>query len=986
MSRYEMSSASRSIPGMPGVAEESSVSSEPARESQDTALLTTEVSFYRGYRWCLNAFPPLREVIRHLRRDLSRMDDLDEEWQRAEVMTNVFLLSCAIADTVDDYLLGARFDFSQATAVAPALGPVLRAVERGLRAVQKAREWRLNHVRTWREAWGAAVEDFLRVFIADGGPDRNALLLARTRLTSLLGASLPAEVQGRRPRIPAAFRQLDLTHFDIVALGRRFTTAIPDRERPVLVVGLRTAGSYFAPLLRASLAIDGYRSLESVTIRPKMGLSRWEGERLARSARKGGLAVIVDEVPTTGATLAKAVDFVRKAGFAAGDVVVLLPLHPTRRDWAVGHESLPLSGIRILPLEPEEYHKRQLLEPTAVEARVAEYFEQRKYTRIRVLASPTMERLNWGLQRRSEEKFHTRLKRIYEIRLEDGGGRTETRYVVAKSVGWGWLGYHAFLAGERLSGFVPPLLGLRDGILYAEWLPQQEPAWAREDRGRWLETTAAYVAARVRSLPLEEDPSPDLSRANQDKGVDLLASMLARAYGWKAAVVLKRARLQHELARRTCPFPTLIDAKMRPQEWISGPRSPLKTDFEHHGQGRHELNVADPAYDLAEAILYLGLSEEEERRLITRYIEQSGDAGVRDRLFLHKLMAGTCAMTEALTNLADRRLSDRAPEFNQLYIDAGAFLTVHTARLCGGICGRPAAPRWHSPLVVVDVDGVLDKGIFGFPSTSAAGLHALSLLNAHGVAVAVNTARPLSQVKEYCRAYGFVGGVAEYGAVAWDAVDGRERTLVSAESLHQVDRVRNALRQVPGVFLNDDYQYSIRAYTYERGTTVPLSTLLIRDLMTTLNADRLAFHQTYVDTTITATNVDKGQGLLALLDLARRPDIETIAIGDSEPDLAMFRVATRSFAPSHISGRSVARLLGCRIADRPYQEGFLRSVRSILHPGGGRCDSCRAGERVRPGEADPLFWKALQAADQGRSHLLLQALLDPLALWAFTRC
>jgi len=27
-----------------------------------------------------------------------------------------------------------------------------------------------------------------------------------------------------------------------------------------------------------------------------------------------------------------------------------------------------------------------------------------------------------------------------------------------KSVGWGWLGYHAFLAGRRLSEFVPPIL------------------------------------------------------------------------------------------------------------------------------------------------------------------------------------------------------------------------------------------------------------------------------------------------------------------------------------------------------------------------------------------------------------------------------------------------------------------------------------------------------------------------------------------------
>lgn len=239
---------------------------------------------------------------------------------------------------------------------------------------------------------------------------------------------------------------------------------------------------------------------------------------LARNAKKGGLAVIVDEPPDTGATLAKGVDFVRKAGFA-GNIVALLPIHPTRRDWATGPEFLALSGIHVLTLEPEQWHKRQLLMPTVVEARLAEYFARRKFSSIRVLASPPAERLNLTLQRRSEEKFHTRLKRIYEVRLEDGGGRTETRYILAKSVGWGWLSYHAFIAGERLSAFVPPILGLREGILYTEWLPSVDPVEASADRSRLLEAAAVYVAARVRCLNLERDPSSDLGRAKQHRGL-----------------------------------------------------------------------------------------------------------------------------------------------------------------------------------------------------------------------------------------------------------------------------------------------------------------------------------------------------------------------------------------------------------------------------------------------------------------------------------
>ena len=225
--------------------------------------------------------------------------------------------------------------------------------------------------------------------------------------------------------------------------------------------------------------------------------------------------------------------------------------------------------------------------------------------------------------------------------------------------------------------------------------------------------------------------------------------------------------------------------------------------------------------------------------------------------------------------------------------------------------------------------------------------------------------------------------MAEYGAVAWDAVDGRERILVSPEALHQVERVRVALCQVPGVFLDEGYRYSIRAYTYERGTTVPLPTLVIRDLMAGLGADRLAFLQTPVDTAIVARDVDKGRGLLGLLDLIGQRDVETIAVGDSEADLAMFRVATRSFAPAHIPCRPAAESLGCRIAARAYQAGLLESVRAMLHPGGGSCGRCRSGGRLRPGEAGPLFWELLNAADRGRPRLLLQALLDPMSLRAF---
>jgi hydroxymethylpyrimidine pyrophosphatase-like HAD family hydrolase len=285
-------------------------------------------------------------------------------------------------------------------------------------------------------------------------------------------------------------------------------------------------------------------------------------------------------------------------------------------------------------------------------------------------------------------------------------------------------------------------------------------------------------------------------------------------------------------------------------------------------------------------------------------------------------------------------------------------------------------------VIVADVDGVLDKQIFGYPSTTAAGIQAISLLNAHGFTLALNTARSLAQVKQYCEAYGGAGGVAEYGSAVWDAVSGRELALISEEALGELEQVKRSLRTIPGVFLNDNYQYSIRAFVYERGRTVPLPSILIRNLLAGLRVDRLDVHQTFTDTTVIARETNKGGGLLALLSLTGNAGIDTIAIGDSEPDLTMFQVATRSFAPSHISCRRAAQLLGCRVASRPYQRGLLEIVRMIVHPDSAKCHTCRGVESSFEGR-DDRFLAYLEMADRPRWSHLIRTLLDPKSLEAF---
>ena len=102
--------------------------------------------------------------------------------------------------------------------------------------------------------------------------------------------------------------------------------------------------------------------------------------------------------------------------------------------------------------------------------------------------------------------------------------------------------------------------------------------------------------------------------------------------------------------------------------------------------GKTELNVTDPAYDLADAILHFELTAAEEHALLRRYVEASGDEGVDKRLFLHKLLAGTAALHAALDGLKNPHLTHRHREFNRDYVAARNFLSAQMARFCGRFC------------------------------------------------------------------------------------------------------------------------------------------------------------------------------------------------------------------------------------------------------------------------------------------------------------
>jgi hydroxymethylpyrimidine pyrophosphatase-like HAD family hydrolase len=460
--------------------------------------------------------------------------------------------------------------------------------------------------------------------------------------------------------------------------------------------------------------------------------------------------------------------------------------------------------------------------------------------------------------------------------------------------------------------------------------------------------------------------------------MDILIEKLSRAYGHNLMVRLKKPVVKRELALLSNPFPILVDGNNRRSEWVATDEGILKTNFEQYGMGKMDLSVTDPAYDLADAILSFNLSHAEEHSLLDLYARQTGDSAIAERLPLYKLLAGEIHIGSTPAHSGPLGLSTmpaRHAELNRSHIDGWTFSMIQMARFCATFLPDPVPSITPGPVVFSDVDGVIDQHIFNFPTTTPSGIRALALLGGHGIPVYLNTARSGYDVREYCKAYKLAGGVAESGSYLWDAVSRQEKVLVGEQSLAEIDRVRQALERIPGVFTNHYYHYSIKAFTYDGARTVPLPTALIQKVLAEAGAKTLSIHHTSVDTAITARDLDKGTGLLAMLRFIGKEDMESIAIGDTGPDLAMFRVANRSYAPSHTPVRSLATLLGCRVVAGSYQAGFLEIARHIVHPDGATCACCVEPDFSAKGQTRLLI-ELLGEVEKRKSKLLVGALLD----------
>lgn len=924
------------------------------RKSNDSRVgfIDSEQKFYSRYSWCLNPYPKVSQVLDFIRIEAKHLEKIEGSWQVNESIMTIFSLACAVSCSTDDFL-------------------------------NKKRYWQISFklLQQWRIRWEDAIALLLESSLTKNSIDVNSCQSAALELANLSRVDLPAELLNQSVTSPRAFRCQDLTPYDVLTLSKKYCEENTNKDKPILIIGLRSAGSYFAPIIRADLVKRGYKNISIVTLRPKKGASQNERERIQKFISQDGSVVIIDEPIYVGLTLKICIKILDELGVKRQSVDVLFPLHPCATDLNKTEALSALKGCNFITASPEEYYKFGKFREVEVEKRLEEYFLERDCKKATLITDDNVHKFNKTLSNQSENSWTEHLKRVYGVQLERESGEIETQYVIAKSVGWGWQSYREFFAASCLKDFVPSIIGLRDGILYSEWIDDSSTSAKEINRNAIVEIVSEYVATRVKDLSFEEDPSSFISEPQV--GMLLVYRNHSGTLLGRITNRLKKEAFPFELSALPCPVPCLIDGNMRIADWLKREPEIIKIDYAHHGLGKIEVNVTDPAYDLANSILSFEMSKQEETNLLERYMSISGDRDVTERITLYKVLSGIHTM-QGVGKIQDKKLSSRHQEYSDDYIKAWTFTMIQLARYTASFVAKLVVKTPFNTIVVSDVDGVIDQHIIGIPSNTPAGIRALSLLHFNGYPIVLNTARSVYDVKEYCKAYGFIGAVAESGSYIWDAATDKERILVNEETLNKIELVKFALEQIPGVFTNPYYRYSIKAFKYGDSITgtIPVPMEFINNVLAQCGAEDLFVHQTSTDTAILSSGIDKGTGMIALLKLLDCSKCDTIAIGDTEPDLSMFRVANRSYAPSHTNVRSAAIQIGCQVVNKPFQQGLLEIAHHIIHKDGGK-----SGLYKKPSfnqrDHNKILFDILSDVEKSKPRRLLDAIFNKYLFAAF---
>jgi hypothetical protein len=177
------------------------------------------------------------------------------------------------------------------------------------------------------------------------------------------------------------------------------------------------------------------------------------------------------------------------------------------------------------------------------------------------------------------------------------------------------------------AGFTPEPYGFRHGFIVERWMDATtsiDPSGP--DRGRFIETVGRYLGFRARTFPAARDRGASLTGLHR-----MAVHNIAEALGASAADCLADFAGQLEdLESRSRRIET--DSRMHAWEWlaVAGGRF-VKADALDHHAGHDLVGCQDVAWDVAGAVVELGLSEQERDR-VCAIVEREGSCVVDPEL------------------------------------------------------------------------------------------------------------------------------------------------------------------------------------------------------------------------------------------------------------------------------------------------------------------------------------------------------------------
>ncbi|MGN6693064.1 MAG: HAD hydrolase family protein [Aquihabitans sp.] len=733
---------------------------------------------------------------------------------------------------------------------------------------------------------------------------RQAALVRQVEQVLGAGGRWPDDLAGRVLRLPSSFRSFDQQPADVEALVAMAAERWPDRDRPMLVVGIRTSGSSMGPMAVAAFRELGYRNVALITMRADERLDRTQ-EAAAQRARTGTV-LLIDDPPVSGATVRDCIRPLQRAGVGAASIAVLLALP---EGWKLAPLLDPCDRI-LLP--GPRWRMTELMEPAAIVAAAARLLQERE---LELVGSPTaiadpVGDAPGGSPRTARE--HRRA--AFSVVLRSADGAVATRTLLAQGVGIGLYGHHDQVVAERLGPWAPDVLGVVDGVMYQLLdLVDDGPALGPDD-------VAAYVHHRQQRLPARHDHAADMR--GRKAAWEIAAMLVGGALGRIDAAV--RTPLVNPIVREILRVeqPSIIDGRMTADRFLAVSGGGwVKADLADGAFSNRDLWSYDAVADLAAIADDLGRPGE-----VLAAWNDIGGAPVHPSRWALLRLAGAW----------DRHRHGGLPQPSY-----GRTIS----RILGDHVGAhylADLPAATGPWCVSDVDGVLETSVFGGGTAPGRrGGEAMRALAAHGYRLVPATGRSVSEVRQRLEAWHLPFGIAEYGSAL--LVEGEVVDLRDADQAAATDRARKLLADRPDVVLDDAYQRCVRAWrTIDGRGRLPLTSEQVAEVVAELDG-AVAIVPGEDQTDIVAAGVSKERAVRAMLDRldprasdAARP--LALAVGDGPADIGLLGLGATSVAPAHAADD--VRAAATHAVRGSYQQGLADAVELLIGHRPGACPTC----------------------------------------------